>query len=75
MINYLFLPDKIKELLEKYPTIQGKIESPDKEGTKSESYSQARKSERQIYRILSTQHYPHHPAPLDRATNILQIGV
>jgi len=59
MINYLFLPDSVAEILKKHPLLEEYLGSPYKEGEPSSGFPEARKSPRQIYRILANQHYPH----------------
>jgi hypothetical protein len=58
-IEYLFQPDEVNEIIQNHTCIKEKINNPSKEGTTSESFPLARKSSREIYRILCNQHYPH----------------
>lgn len=57
-IEYLFKPNQIINIINRYPCIKGKID-PSKEGAPSTSFPLARKTGREIYRILCNQHYPH----------------
>ena len=57
-IEYLFLPEEVEEILKNYPELK-KLTSPFKEGVESSGFHKARKSQRQIYRILTNQHDDH----------------
>lgn len=58
-IEYLFLPDQISEIINRHSCLKGKIDDPSKDGTPSSSFPAARKTYREIYRVLCNQHYPH----------------
>lgn len=58
-IEYIFLPEKVEEVLLNYPVLSKKLNSPYNEGQSSTAFPKARKSNRQIYRILANQHFPH----------------
>jgi len=53
--EYIFIPKEIENILDKYPCLSKNI--PINEGAPSKGFSKARKSQRQIYRVLSNQHY------------------
>lgn len=57
--EFLFLPENVENILQNYPVLSRKMSSPYKEGQRSSAFPKARKSQRQIYRILANQHYPH----------------
>ncbi|MGH9892034.1 MAG: hypothetical protein ACREA0_08645, partial [bacterium] len=56
---FLFDPLGIMGLLEGLPTLRDALPDPRREGEQSEAFPNARKTRRQIYRILSNVHYPH----------------
>jgi hypothetical protein len=57
-IEYLFEPEEIRTTILDYDHLANRIGDPNKEGIESTSFPCARKSQRQIYRILTNQHYP-----------------
>jgi hypothetical protein len=56
-IEYLFEPEEIREIILDYEYLTNRIGNPNEEGVESTSFPCARKSQRQIYRILTNQHY------------------
>jgi hypothetical protein len=58
-IEYLFQPEQVSEIIDELACIKEKIGNPSKEGTTSSSFPSARKTSREIYRILCNQHYSH----------------
>lgn len=73
-LETLFMPDAINDILKDFPHLRENITSPDNEGIDSKAFPKARKSERQIYRILANQHYPHLQELLDIANLSLSLG-
>ncbi len=73
-LEYLYLPEVIKDLLEEYPFLKENLSDPANEGVKSEAFSNVRKSKRQIYRILTNQHYPHLQELLKMLNSSLSYG-
>ena len=57
--RFLFDPVEVRQMLEGFPSLHGGLADPNREGEKSDSFPAARKSERQIYRVLANLHYPH----------------
>jgi len=57
-IEYIFEPEEIRKIIIDYDHLGNRIGDPNKEGIESTSFPCARKSQRQIYRILTNQHYP-----------------
>jgi hypothetical protein len=66
--TYLFDPDGVRKLLNELPDLCRGLGDPVQEGESSISFPAARKSERQIYRVLSNVHCPH-LAALARSLN------
>lgn len=64
-IEYLYDPEIVTKVLKTYPLLFHKL-NPAWEGQKALSFSKLRKTRREIYRILSNQHYP-------RLANVLAI--
>jgi hypothetical protein len=58
-IEYLYNPRIVDEVLRGYPFLYQKLRDPTQEGQQAVSFPQCRKTGREIYRILSNQHYPH----------------
>jgi len=58
-IEYIYKPQDVEGVLKRYPSIYKKLGSPSQEGQISVGFPQCRKTGREIYRILSNQHYPH----------------
>jgi hypothetical protein len=58
-IEYLFNPQEIIKTLTDYEFLKKKLKNPEKEGFKSKSFSNLRKTQREIYRILTNLHYEH----------------
>lgn len=58
-IEYLFNPQEIIQALADYGSLKKKLKNPEKEGIKSKSFSSLRKTQREIYRILTNLHYKH----------------
>lgn len=58
-VEYLFEPDQVRECLGTYKYIRDKIGDPSQEGKPAINFPKARKTDREIYRILSNQHYQH----------------
>lgn len=56
-IRYIYDPKQVSEILEKFIYLKEKLADPKKEGEPSRSFPRARKSAREIYRILSNQHF------------------
>lgn len=57
-INYIYDPKAIGILLDSWPLLRQEIEIPEN-GLKTDSFPEARKTPRQIYRVLSNTHYRH----------------
>ena len=58
-IEYLFNPQEIIQTLADFEVLKKKLKNPEKEGIKSKSFSSLRKTQREIYRILTNLHYKH----------------
>lgn len=56
---FLYLAPEIGELLKDLPHLRAGLSDPTQEGTPSVAFPQARKSPRQIYRILTNHHFDH----------------
>ncbi|MCK4815165.1 hypothetical protein KA005_05290, partial [bacterium] len=56
---YIFEPDQANKVLQKYNSIRNTIGDSRQEGKPTKSFPKARKTGREIYRILCSQHYPH----------------
>ncbi|MGH2792552.1 MAG: hypothetical protein ACRDJ0_16410 [Actinomycetota bacterium] len=56
---YLFDPADVIQLLRELPDLAAALGNPTREGGPSDVFPQARKSERQLYRILANDHYDH----------------
>jgi hypothetical protein len=59
MPKYLFCPEDVQLTLRDVPLISQVLKDPAREGEASLAFPHARKSPRELYRILSSQHYPH----------------
>ena len=58
-VEYLFEPCQVSKALLEYKHIRDKMGEPEKEGNPAVTFPNARKTGREIYRILSNQHYTH----------------
>lgn len=58
-IEYLYDPRIVDKVLQGFPSLYQKLGNPVLEGKKAVSFPQCRRTGREIYRILSNQHYPH----------------
>lgn len=58
-IEYIYDPQIVDKVLQGYPLLRQGLGDPAQEGQKAVSFPQCRKTRREIYRILSNQHYPH----------------
>ena len=58
-IEYLYDPRIVDKVLRGFPSLSQKLGKPALEGKKTVSFPQCRRTGREIYRILSNQHYPH----------------
>ncbi len=56
-IKYIFNPEEVTLIIKDYDDLKNKIRAPHREGERSTSFLSARKSPRQIYRILTNLHY------------------
>ena len=56
--EYIFEPDHINEVLQSYDSIREKMGDARQEGKPAKGFPKARKTGREIYRILCSQHYP-----------------
>ncbi|MEK0337631.1 MAG: hypothetical protein QQN41_09390 [Nitrosopumilus sp.] len=74
MIEYIFSPDNVSSILENCTFIKERLRDPQREGKPSDAYPRARKSSREIYRILSYQHYPHLQELLGKLEDCLKAG-
>lgn len=73
-IEYLFLPSEVEGVLKKFPFLSKEVSLFYKEGDTSIAFPKARKSQREIYRILSNQHYPHLAELLHSIESIISNG-
>jgi len=73
-IEYIFLPKNIEDTLQKYPLLSSKLKNISEEGVVSRAFPEARKSSRQIFRVLANQHYPHLVMLLEAIENCLSNG-
>lgn len=73
-IDYLFIPENVNESLKSFPVITKWLPDVTKEGKTSMSFPKARKSKRQIYRILANQHYDHLVKLLENIETCLSNG-
>ena len=58
-IEYLYYPEIVAGILNERPSLARNLGDPAKEGQEALSFSELRKTRREIYRVLSNQHYPH----------------
>ncbi len=58
-IEYLFNPQDVIQTLADNRFLKSKLKNPDKDGIISESFPDLRKTQREIYRIITNQHYEH----------------
>jgi hypothetical protein len=56
-IEYIYDPESVEGVLARYPLIRQEIKK--SEAQETENFPNARKTFRQIYRVLSNTHYPH----------------
>jgi hypothetical protein len=56
---YLFDPTRVVELLRELPNLRRALRDPQREGVPSSAFPLARKSQRQLYRILGNSQYAH----------------
>lgn len=73
-LSYLFLPDHVRNRLESFPALKGALRDPEKEGAPSQAFPNARKSGRQIYRVLANDHFPHLLELLERIDHCMSQG-
>ena len=52
-IEFLFLPERIAGLLANYPHLEENLRAAEREGAESEAFPEARKTARQIYRMIA----------------------
>src|SRR5262249_21619336 len=57
--HYLFLPERVRNLLNDLPSLRSAIADPFIEGQPSSAFSRARLSPREIFRVLGNDHYEH----------------
>ena len=57
--SFLFDPVEVAKLLDGLPHLRTAIPDPAQEGVESVAFAGMRKSERQLYRVLSNIHYGH----------------
>lgn len=57
-IEYIYEPEMIDDLLKAYPSIHQRLGNLVEEGQECVSFPKCRKTSREIYRILTNQHYP-----------------
>jgi hypothetical protein len=58
-VEYLFLPKDANAILASLPHLRNVLPAPDVEGTGSDAFPSMRKSDRQIFRVVSNDHYAH----------------
>lgn len=58
-VGYLFLPRDVNTVLASLPHLREVLPAPDEEGTESDAFPSMRKSDRQIFRVVSNDHYAH----------------
>ena len=58
-IEYLYNPQEIIQILSDYEFLKKQLKDPEKEGLQSNSFSGLKKTQREIYRILTNLHYEH----------------
>lgn len=59
VIEYLYDPEIVREVLSEYPSLRQNLKDPYREGQGALSFPGLRKTRREIYRILSNPHYQH----------------
>jgi hypothetical protein len=72
--QFLFLPEDIENQLTRLQSLRDALGDPKHEGVPSAAYPQARKSARQIYRVLANDHYPHLKELLSRIDQCIERG-
>lgn len=58
-MTYLFSPEDVIAALEESPHLRSLIGEPEREGTQSDGFPSMPKTDRQLFRVLSDDHYPH----------------
>jgi hypothetical protein len=58
-LSFLFDPADVAKVLDRLPHLRAAIPDPAREGQESVAFHGMRKSERQLYRVLSNVHYEH----------------
>jgi hypothetical protein len=58
-LSFLFDPADVAKVLDRLPHLRAAIPDPAQEGQESAAFHAMRKSERQLYRVLSNVHYEH----------------
>ncbi|MGH2949314.1 MAG: hypothetical protein ACRDPC_24180 [Solirubrobacteraceae bacterium] len=58
-MRFLFQAEAVTNVLSQFPQLRSRLGDPRQEGQPSHAFSTARKSERQIYRVLGNVHYSH----------------
>jgi hypothetical protein len=58
-MRFLFQAEAVTGVLSQFPQLRSRLGDPRQEGQPSQAFSTARKSERQIYRVLGNVHYSH----------------
>lgn len=71
---YLFVPEHVRDRLASVPALEKALTDPEKEGTPSQAFPTARKSARQIYRVLANDHFPHLVDLLERIARCMSQG-
>lgn len=71
---YLFSPDHVRARLSSLPALKAELSDPDKEGSPSHAFPRARKSPRQIFRVLANDHFPHLAELLERIDRVISQG-
>lgn len=73
--SYLFLPEHVRNRLKSFPALKGRLRDPEKEGSPSRAFPKARKTGRQIYRVLANDHFPHLLELLERIDGCMSRGL
>lgn len=58
-MTILFSPEEVSAALEELPHLRSLIGPPEREGIGSDAFPSMRTTDRQVYRVLSNDHYPH----------------
>lgn len=58
-MTILFSPERVGAALGELPHLRSLISEPEREGTPSDAFPSMRKTDRQVFRVLSNDHYPH----------------